>query len=601
MRLNRSVYLDGLQPFMMPTFSPLLAPIKQKILAQWCDFINEAIYILDANLCYLSVNNAYVQMIGYSEAFLIGRPLGIYPAEYLPAKERAILKNIANCLEHDGFYENDFLMATHDGRTLDCHMSYRKICIEQTTYHVGMVRDVSAVVKDKEQLTHMLNHNQLTGLPNRKVFLNQASMLLKHDYQKVLIVRVTIDRYRDLTNILGQDSANTLLKNVVTRVQQLPLAHLHCFSHFGADDFALLFACDDKKAACQQLKHLMHMCEQPFILPTAPIENTTQHSSSLNDNTLYLHLSVGVSHFSKLNTPLTELLMQAEKALQYVKQHGGDDCCWYNLAVNQAILQDISINSLQLETELRSAINNHEFIVYYQPKVVLETAAIVGFEVLVRWQHPTRGLLSPIDFMEVILKHKLSFELFRLVVAQVAKQLVLWKKLGISQRICINADAAEFNHPDFINVINSLFEQQLIEPYQLHIELTESSLMLNHDNVKQQLYALKALGVCLILDDFGTGYASLSYLQEYDFDTIKIDKIFITNIHNDRTQQAIVKAILDLANALDMQVVAEGVETKNQRDLLLKMGCQYAQGYWFGRPVSGDKATNLLTQQTLSE
>lgn len=592
----------------MSTFTPISAPLKQQLLAQLCAQMNDAISILDADLRYMAVNVAYEKMIGYDEAFLLGRPLGIYAAEFLTEKERHILQDIRRGLAETGFYENDFVMATRYGQMLDCHVTYYRIDNEHTTYHVGMIRDNSSVIHDKQQLRHLLNYNHLTGLPNRKVFLSQASDLLMDSYQEVVIVRINIDRYRTLTNTLGQDTVNTLIKQFVARVKKMRLNHLHSFAHFGGDDFALLFECPDAQMVRHQLDSLMQMCEQPFTINlknTPNLQNTRQHkpaspNSPLRHNALYLHISVGVSYFPQHSDPLAPLLTKAEKALQYVKQHGGDDCCWYSDAVNAAVLNETSIDSLQLEAELRAAINQQQFIVYYQPKVVLKTTAIIGFEALVRWQHPTRGLLSPPDFMDILLKHKLSFELFEQVVTQVGKQLSVWQQLGLSQRICINADAAEFNHPKFNKVINRLFEPPLIRPAQLHIELTESSLMLSHPNVKQRLEALKILGICLVLDDFGTGYASLSYLQEYDFDFIKIDKSFISKITNDATQQAIVKAILDLAKALEMQVIAEGIETQEQATLLLKMGCKYAQGYWFGRPVAGDCATQMLQQQDLA-
>jgi EAL domain-containing protein (putative c-di-GMP-specific phosphodiesterase class I) len=226
---------------------------------------------------------------------------------------------------------------------------------------------------------------------------------------------------------------------------------------------------------------------------------------------------------------------------------------------------------------------------------------ITGFEALVRWQHPSRGLLKPIDFIDAIISHKLSLELFSQMAVQIAEQLTIWQGLGFDQHICINADAAEFSHPDFFDMVSNLLIEHDIAAHQLHIEVTESSLIQRHANVKKQLNLLKELGICLALDDFGTGYASLSYLQEYPFDFIKIDKSFISKITDDRTQRAIVKAILDLAEALDMQVIAEGIETEQQRDLLLDMGCQYGQGYWFGKPMTAEQATVLLTQQHLSK
>ena len=214
-----------------------------------------------------------------------------------------------------------------------------------------------------------------------------------------------------------------------------------------------------------------------------------------------------------------------------------------------------------------------------------------------RWQHPTRGLLSPVHFIDAIINHKLSFELFSQMGIQIAKQLSIWQQQGFCQHVCINADAAEFIHPNFSQMVNCLLTQHNISAHQLHIEVTESSLIQRHSNVKKQLESLKELGICLALDDFGTGYASLSYLQEYPFDFIKIDKSFISNIENSHTQRAIVEAILDLGNALNMQVIAEGIETEGQRDVLLDMGCENGQGYWLSKPMPADAATKMLIQQ----
>jgi len=570
----------------MTTFTTLPLSDKQQLLTQLCEQYEDAIFILDANFRYLSVNAIYEIMIGYSESFLLGRPLGIYAAEFLSKEEQAILNDLTSHLDSKGFYEIDFSIATRYGQVLNCHITYRRIYVGETGYYIGVVRDMSSVVKDRKQMTHLLNYDQLTGLPNRKVFLSQTSELLLESYQEVVIVRLNIDRYRNLASLLGPDGINTLIESFVLRVKTLKLEDLHCFSHFGGDDFALLFECTDANSVRNQLDLLMQMCEHPFFVSNEPAEDTA----------IYCHISVGVSFFPENDYEMIGLLTKAEKALQYVKQQGGDDICWYNKTIDEA-----TANSLQLEAELRAATNDVQFVPYYQPKFSLDTGAITGFEALVRWQHPTRGLLKPVHFMNAIITHKLSFELFSQMAIQIAEQLSIWQKLGFDQHICINADAAEFSHPDFFEMVSNLFVQHDIHAHQLHIEVTESSLIQRHANVKKQLNLLKELGICLALDDFGTGYASLSYLQEYPFDFIKIDKSFISKIETDRTQYAIVKAILELAVALDMQVIAEGIETKQQRDLLLDMGCKYGQGYWFSKPVTADIATEMLTQQYLSK
>ena len=568
---------------MMTTFAPIPIADKQLLLTKLCEQCDDAIFILDENLRYLSVNASYELIIGYSESFLLGRPLGVYAADFLSEEERGVLAQITNQLDSSGFYESDFSMANRYGEILQCHITYRKVAIEAKTYYIGLIRDMSSAAKDRKQLTHLLNYDQLTGLPNRKVFLSQTSDLLLDSYQEVVIVRLNIDRYRSLASLLGPDGINHLIKSFVARLKALELGCLRCFSHFGGDDFALLFECHDANMVRHQLDKLMQMCERPFS-----IDKDTK-----TDTNIYCHISVGVSYFPQNDTELTGLLTKAEKALHYVKQQGGDDICWYNAAIEEA-----TAGSLQLEAELREATTAGQFIPYYQPKFDLATGHITGFEALVRWQHPTRGLLKPAHFINAILTHKLSFELFSQMAIKIAAQLAIWQQQGFHQHICINADAAEFSHPDFFEMVSSLLVEYGISAHQLHIEVTESSLIQRHDNVKKQLALLKDLGICIALDDFGTGYASLSYLQEYPFDFIKVDKSFISNIESDRTQYAIVKAILDLAAALDMQVVAEGIETEAQRDRLLAMGCQYGQGYWFGKPVPAEVATDMLIKQS---
>ena len=570
----------------MTAFTPMPLADKQQLLVKLCEQYEDAIFILDANLYYLSVNATYERMIGYTEDFLLGRPLGIYAAEFLSEEERSILVDIAEHLDSQGFYENDFSMPNRYGELLDCYMTYRKIKIGHTIYYVGMVRDMSAVVKNKKQVAHLLNYDKLTELPNRQVFLSQTSDLLLDSYQEVIIVRLNIDRYRSLASLLGPDGINSLIKKFVTRIKDLKLGCLRCLSHFGGDDFALLFECSDANMVRHQLDILMQMCECPFFISDNGATNTE----------VYCHVSVGVSYYPENDNEFIGLLTKAERALNYVKQQGGDDVCWYNKS-----LIELNADHLQLEYELKRATNEGQFVAYYQPKFALDTGDISGFEALVRWQHPIRGLLQPIDFIDAIISHKLSLELFSQVATQIAEQLTIWQKLGFDQHICINADAAEFSNPEFFDVVSNLLAQHQIAAHQLHIEVTESSLMKRHSNVKEQLNSLKALGVCLALDDFGTGYASLSYLQEYPFDFIKIDKSFISKITADKTQRAIVNAILALAEALDMQVIAEGIENEQQRDLLLAMGCQYGQGYWFGKPMSAEVTTNMLMQQHLSK
>ncbi len=565
----------------MSTFTPLLAPIKQQVLSELFKHLEDAVFILDNHLRYMSVNAAFELMLGYKESYLIGRPLSIYAAAILSEQERNIIHDISSHLDENGFYENNLALTNRYTQIINCHVSYRKIFVDEAIYYVGILRDTSSIVKDRQQLSNLLNYDPLTGLPNRKVFLSQSSDLLMETDKHVVISRANIDRYRILTNSLGQELVDDLMIDFVDRVKSLELKKLLCFAHFGGDDFGLLFECEDTTIICSELDGLLQMCERPF---------------RVDGNDIYLQLSIGTSYYPEDGRQIDSLINKAEKALHYIKQQGGYDIASYSDKMNT-----IALDSLQLESELRQAINDNQFEPYYQPKVELKTGVVTGFEALVRWRHPSRGILKPKDFIDDMIKYKMSFELFCKMALQISKQLSIWQAMGFTQYVSINADAAEFRHPEFFSFVSQLFGQYSIHPHQLHIEVTEASLMLRHASIKEQLIALKNLGICLAIDDFGTGYASLSYLQEYPFDFIKVDKSFISEIDDNQTQKAIVQAILDLAVALDMSAIAEGIETEQQRDVLLEMGCKYGQGYWFGRPVTSDMATQILTESPLSD
>lgn len=559
----------------MTTLTPVTDSVKQRLLTEFCAQHDDAIFILDADMCYVTVNSAYEAMIGFDHDFLIGRPLAVYDAEFLLADERLILEHIATCLHTDGIYDNEFSMAPRYGQSLEWHVTCRKVLVDENIYYLGMARNISEVVSNKKRVAQLLNFNQTTGLPNSNIFSKEARERLLHSDQQVYLMRLNIDRYRVLASTLGCEKINALIKQFVNQIHNLKLDNLYCFAHFGGDDFALLFQSPDITTVRQQVASIMHLSEHAYII---------------DNRSLYLHISIGISHSPDHGTQYTGLLNKAEKALQYIKQQGGDSLCWYN---NE--LQVASVQSLELEVELRQALNKHEFVLYYQPKIELKTGAISGFEALVRWQHPIRGLLQPAEFIDAIIRHKLSFDLFCQMAVQIAKQLNLWQALGVSQSISINANATEFNHPEFLGFVSRLMSDYGIEPHQLHIEVTESSLMVCDDDVSQRLIGLKNLNICLALDDFGTGYSSLSYLHKHPFDFIKIDKSFITEIATSRAHLAIVKAILDLTIALDMSAIAEGIETHEQLNTLTKMDCAYGQGYLFSKPIPASAATKMLS------
>ena len=561
----------------MPDLTTLTLDAKYMILSEWYQLSEEAIIILDAEFRYIEVNKSYIELIGFERKFLVGRLFGIYQSNFVEKSSLKLIKKALSRLPLNQSYQRDFLAMTSYGIKVPINMTIWHLEADDQSYYLCIFKDNSSIREDQQKIEYLQNYNPLTNLPNRQFFVRRLSELLLDSYQEVAVVRISIDSYRLLVSSLGQETVDLLICQFVQRISDLNLSNLSCFAHFGGDNFAMIFELSEVNLVRNQLDSLMQLCEIPF---------------SVNDSTLYIHISVGVSYYPGNGQQMDVLIRHADKALEYIKHQGGDDIYWFKEKLNHNKLID-----LQLETDLRQAFDESQFVAYYQPKVELSGGKIVGFEALVRWQHPTRGLLPPSEFIGAIITHKLSFDLFLQMAQKVVALLARWQELNLKAHLCLNADAAEFNQATFVTALHNLLATHDIDPVNIHIEMTESSLMLRHQAIKAQLAALKALGVCLALDDFGTGYASLSYLQEFPFDFIKVDRSFVANITEKPIQQHIVKAITTLADALDMKIVAEGIEDIDQRHLLTELGCQFGQGYLFGRPMTEDQATSLLLDQ----
>lgn len=561
----------------MPKAYTIPDKLIMRLSTKFCQLSEEGIFALDADFAYIQANESFIEMLGFDRGEIIGQLLGSYQVNFIPKTTLKLVKKSIQRLPPNHFYQKEVLAMTRYGLKVPLNFTFWHVVVDKDSYYIGLVHDMSLIQKDQKKIQYLQNYNQTTDLPNRPFFLRQLSNLLLDTEKKIAVLRFSIDSYRLLTSGLGQDNVDKLLRHFVNRITDLKLHDLTCFAHFGGEDFAMLFNLRDANMLRQQLDKLMQLCEMPF---------------SVNGQTLYVHISIGVSNFPGNGQLMDVLISNAEKALEYVKSSGGDEVCWFSEQLNQNHLRQI-----QLESELREAFDESQFIAYYQPKVCLQDGSIVGFEALVRWLHPTRGLLAPSEFIAAIITHKLSFELFFQMAEQVMILLAHWQTLGLEAHLGLNADAADFSRQNFCDGIDDLVNAYGIEPAKVHIEITESSLMLRQKTVKDQLEAIKDLGVSLSLDDFGTGYASLSYLQEFPFDFIKVDKSFVDNITTQPTQQHIVKAIKTLGNALNMQIVAEGIETREQQQVLTSIGCEYGQGYLFGKPMTAAQATDLLKLQ----
>jgi len=446
------------------------------------------------------------------------------------------------------------------------------------------MRDVSERRALEVQLKHQAFHDALTGLPNRALFQDRAEHALARTSRLGTVGAILVldlDDFKIVNDTQGHAAGDELLIQVAARLRSTLRAGA-TVSRFGGDEFAVL--AEDLTGVCQAERFAARAL-QAFATPF-----------SVRGEAVRVGASVGLVVTGGTRDPLdmTELLRCADLALYAAKERGKGQVMLYHKDLRTHML-----DRLTRRTDLERAIDADEFVLHFQPIVMIETGAIEGCEALVRWQHPTRGLLPPTDFVELTEETGLIVELGGWVLDQACAQLGSWARAGhASLRMSVNVSARQLQEPDFIGDVRAALRRHRVNPGRLVLELTESIFALDAPAVSEQLRALREIGVKIAMDDFGTGYSSLSYLQRFQMDILKIDKSFVDDLGDgDRDGRALVRAIISLAHALRLEVVAEGIERPGQRDDLWSMGCGLAQGFLYSRPVEADQLSALLASQ----
>ncbi len=555
--------------------------IKQKLFAQLLESTEHGLFVLDDQFRYVYVNENFGDIFGVVPETAIGKPVSLFKESSLSVEGKLLIDEILDALLLKNMYQGQVNLTIRAGHSVKASVKIYGIHVAGNIYYAGILEQRELLTSARGSNTN-INYDPVTQLPYQQYFIVQLGDLLLDTVSEVVLARISFDRFRTLKTHYSSESIDEVLTDFVQRIYNLNLRNLVLFSRFDEDNFAMVFEVDNSQSIRNDLAKILQLAERPYLI---------------GNHTIYLHYSIGVSKFPVDGNQTDVLLDNAEKALHYVKDKGGDDICWFDEKLNQ-----VSAEKLRLETELRKALVEEQFFPVYQPKVDLITNKIVGFEALVRWQHPELGVTTPNYFLDSLLEYRLSFDLFCLMAEAVIRDLYRWQQHGLTQELCINADTYDFLHPNFTDFIESLLKKYPIRQGSLHLEVTENSLMQQYDiDVLAQFSKLKALGIQIALDDFGTGYASISYLRHYPFDYIKIDKSFVDDIEQENTQLLIVRAIIDLASALDLYTVAEGIESASQAQVMRDMGCVNGQGYYFGRPVPFEEASIMIGDKSVSD
>lgn len=426
-----------------------------------------------------------------------------------------------------------------------------------------------------DRLVHQAFHDPLTGLPNRALFMTRVKQALTAANRKgagLAVLFIDVDRFKVLNDSLGHTAGDKLLATISRRLLAA-VGDRHTVARFGGDEFTILI---ESRGA-----------ESEALMVAEQVMSALRRPVSIEGHELFVSASVGIAVSTARDSTITDLLRKADIALYRAKAEGRARYALYHPA------QDfVTVDQLDLDTALRRAIERHQLLLYYQPEVDLITTRVVGMEALLRWDHPYRGVLSPVDFISLAEETGEIVNIGQWVLEEACRQAAYLNSRPNREAdllMSVNLSAAEFRQESIGDRIAEVLDRTGLPPSQLRLEITESVLMDNLPVTIETLNGLKSLGVQLAIDDFGTGYSSLSYLQKLPVDTLKIDQVFIGNLGHDERSYPIVTAVVALGEALGLDVTAEGIESASQLDYLRAVGCRRGQGNYFSSPI--DRAT----------
>ena len=483
----------------------------------------------------------------------------------------------------------DFRLRTPDGHYLWFALKARPVVGSdgEVVRLVGTLSDVTEFKTAEERLLHDSVHDNLTGLPNRQLFLDRLEAVLtftKADTSiKPTVLVIDLDRFKQVNDSVGMAVGDSILLTLARRLGRL-LKPQDTLARLAGDQFSLI---------------LLSEMEPPRIIAFAEtLRKAVRAPITFNDREIFLTASIGIALADGQQHRNEEVLKDAELAMYHAKRTGGD-----RIEVFKPTMRARKTDRLAIESELRRALEREEITILYQPIIRLEDRTVAGFEALARWDHPKMGRMSPAEFISVAEEIGLIVDLGLFVLERTARQLGIWQRAVRGRAplfASVNVSSRQLLRHDLIHDLRTVLARSGLARGTLKLELTESLVMENPELAAQMLQRMKELGAGLALDDFGTGHSSLSYLQRFPFDTIKIDQSFVRTTAKGK-RPVILRSIISLAHDLGMEVVAEGAESDSDAAELYQLGCEYAQGYVFGEPMSAEQARTLIASDRLEK
>ncbi|HFB66824.1 MAG TPA: EAL domain-containing protein [Aeromonadales bacterium] len=554
---------------------------KLNLLAKAFEDTAEGVLIVDSDLNIVQVNNAVTNITGYAENNLIGKSIRPTTFEKMPL---TFYDEIWQQVAEKGLWQGEVWQTNADGDDIPLWLNVSDIQYEreQETFYVLIISDIRERKETEEELRYLANYDTLTRLPNRALLRDRLDHGLnnaKRQNRPIAILFLDLDRFKHVNDSFGHSVGDGLLVAVSERLQSC-LRDDDTVSRIGGDEFVILMEhFSSINAIAGVTEKIRKAMSSPFNLEGVDIQAS---------------FSVGVSVFPGDGEDSATLLRNADTAMYHAKSAGRNRVQFYAPKMNETALE-----RLTLENDLRSAIGSGQLEVYYQPQICDKDNTFYGVEALVRWNHPEKGLIAPINFIPMAEESDLIVSLGNEVLYKACIQMKKWQTTyGLNMNVSINLAARQLLQIDLAQHIENVVKRAQLSPECVCLEITETAVMEDLDRSRKILNTLREKGFKIAIDDFGTGYSSLNYLRNIPLDILKIDYTFVRDLLDNSVDQAIVSAIIEIGEALDLQVLAEGIEQEEQRTFLSNKGCQYFQGYFFGKPMPAIEFEKILSETT---
>ena len=533
----------------------------------------------------LFASDSILKIFGWQPEELVGKNVNILmPEKYAKEHDSHLVRHEKTGETSILGRSRNFEAMRKDGSTFPCEISINRVNspVDGTPIFSGCIRDITERKQSEEELRHMATHDSLTGLPNRTLFMELLEYTVegsKRNNKLHAILFLDLDRFKNINDSLGHLIGDMLLQEVAARLS-LCVRGSDSVARLGGDEFTiLLYNIDKPDVAATVSAKIISTLSEPFKL--------AQHE-------IVITPSIGIVIFPEHGEDSQTLLRNADTAMYHAKSNGRNNFKYFRDDMNERVTE-----RLQIESALRRSIENKEMMLYYQPKVDLVSGDVIGAEALVRWNHPEKGFVRPDIFIPISEETGLILPLGEQILDMAFEQTRIWSSMGILPgKIAVNLSAFQFQQDDLLECIDQLLAKHELSPDYIELEITEGAVLENVEKLIQTMHDFKARGLHLAIDDFGTGYSSLSYLKRFPLDTLKIDMSFIRDMASSQQDRNMVASIINLAQNFDLQVVAEGVETFEQSNILKTMGCDVLQGYLFSKPLPADEFKNLLITKT---